>query len=42
MSDSDRQVDRIIYPDAVERVGIRLSDPKSGQLGTIRIVANSS
>ena len=29
-------VDRNIYPDAGTRDGIRLIDPKSGQLGTIR------
>ena len=36
MSDSDRKVDRNIYPAAVTRDGIRLIDPKSGQLGAIR------
>ena len=36
MSDSDRKVDRNIYPDAVARDGIRIIDPKSGQLGTFR------
>ena len=36
MSDSDRKVDRNIYPDTVTRDGIRLIDPESGQLGTIR------
>ena len=34
-SDSDRKVNRNIYPDAVARDGIRLIDPKSGQLGPI-------
>ena len=34
--DSDRKVDRNIYLDAVKRDRIRLIDPKSGQVGTIR------
>ena len=35
MSDSDRKVDRNIYPDAVTRDRMRLIDPKSGQLEPI-------
>ena len=31
-SDSDRKVNRKIYPDAVTRDGMCLIDPKSGQL----------
>ena len=34
-SDSDRKVNRNIYPDAVTRDRMRLIDPKSGQLGPI-------
>ena len=34
-SDIDRKVNRNIYPDAVTRGGMRLIDPKSGQLGPI-------
>ena len=34
-SDSDRKVDRNMYSDAVARDGVRLIDPKGGQLGTI-------
>ena len=34
-SDSDRKVDRNIYPDAVTRDRMRLIDLKSGQLGPI-------
>ena len=35
MSDSDRKVNRNIYPDAVTRDRMRLIDPKSGQLEPI-------
>ena len=35
MSDSDRKVNRIIYPDAVSHDRMRLIDPKSGQLEPI-------
>ena len=35
LSDSDRKVGRNIYPGGVTHDGIRLIDPKSGQLGTI-------
>ena len=35
-SDSDRKVNRNTYPDAVTRDRMRLIDPKSGQLGTVR------
>ena len=34
-SDSDRKVNRDIYPDAVTLDRMRLVDPKSGQLGPI-------
>ena len=34
-SDSDRKVNRNIYPDAVTRDRMRLIDPKSGQLEPI-------
>ena len=34
-SDSDRKVNRNIYPDAVTRDRMRLIDPKSGQLESI-------
>ena len=34
-SDSDRKVNRNIYPDAVTRDRMRLIDPKSGQLDSI-------
>ena len=34
-SDSDRKVNRNIYPDAVTRDRMHLIDPKSGQLGPI-------
>ena len=34
-SDSDRKVNRNIYPDAVTRDRMRLIDPKSDQLGPI-------
>ena len=34
-SDSDRKVNRNIYPDAVTRERMRLIDPKSGQLEPI-------
>ena len=34
-SDSDRRVNRNIYPDAVTRDRMRLIDPKSGQLEPI-------
>ena len=34
-SDSDRKVNRYIYPDAVTRDRMRLIDPKSGQLEPI-------
>ena len=36
MSDSDRKVNRNIYPDAVTHDGMRLLDLQSGQLGPIR------
>ena len=35
MSDSDRKVNRNIYPDAVTRDRMRLIDPKSGKLEPI-------
>ena len=35
MSDSDRKVNRNIYPDAGTRDRMRLIDPKSGQLEPI-------
>ena len=35
MSDSDRKVNRNIYPDAVTRDRMRLIDPKSSQLEPI-------